>query len=963
MIRIYNCDNTIISSNTTIGSGEYNCNLIVPQNINLTIESGAVINFKRNASFKVFGNLNIETGVKLNFEGYAKIILDSLGTLTSGSGSQFTFNDHSIFLLKGEIEINQNNRFVFNDDAEFEIGESEIINTSSDFLVSLNNRSKIIIDGMLNVNENGSISLNDNATITVNGILNINENCVINFPENTKLNIYGFINITSGSTLNFSGTSNFLVTNGTLSSIGTISNPITFNFTNSELKRLNLTNVKSIELDYTTINSGRLKLSISPTQSLPENITITQCTFNDCDTAIYFQFNGTSIPTIPTITNCIFNNCFRDIIKFEQVKSVNFTNNIIDVNDNAFEINRGITIWNCGDIDISNCIIYNGSVGIDAETRFGEDSDLIETISANVSISNCSMNECESGILFNDVLSNFENLIIFSNDFDSCSKAITINDFNNYSPIISNNRITDFKSYALSLTNGGTATVKNNTISTSNSQAVNPIGIYLSQVSNPVLLYDSLTTDLSNPGSGIVSVSSNGYYRSNVISGYYNGVELGNSSSPYMALNEIYHNKNYGIYVSTGSNPKLNKGISGGTGYPLSGYNRIYENGTSAELTGDAEIYINTANIQLSKGCNTIADDRYGVPPYDHRILMNGEHVRFDIIADSNYWGNHPVYGHNPSQRFGSGIRVRYAPYDTVACNYFPNNSDKLLLTTTTGSIVDTLYSDGSLAGNLSPIEAAYSDANQYFYSGDYSDAENIYKQIIYGSEDSSYSIDAYNRLYLINKYQDANSEGYENLKQYYESKLSSIEDTSILLAVNNLIDMCKVSKNEYEPAINNFDQTAQNNPGTDISLYNEINAFTTALLIDSINGLGKAGKYSCRDISEYLNNVSELLKTRGKNVENEINKLIPTKFILYQNYPNPFNPLTTIKFAIPKTVNVELKVFDILGREVKTLVNESRNPGYYEVQFNASNFASGVYFYRLRADDYIKTSKMLLIK
>ena len=83
----------------------------------------------------------------------------------------------------------------------------------------------------------------------------------------------------------------------------------------------------------------------------------------------------------------------------------------------------------------------------------------------------------------------------------------------------------------------------------------------------------------------------------------------------------------------------------------------------------------------------------------------------------------------------------------------------------------------------------------------------------------------------------------------------------------------------------------------------------------------------------------------------------------MYQNYPNPFNPETTIKYAVPKTVNVELKVFDILGREVKTLVNETKNPGYYEVQLNANNLASGVYFYRLKAGEYNKTDKMLLLK
>lgn len=111
-------------------------------------------------------------------------------------------------------------------------------------------------------------------------------------------------------------------------------------------------------------------------------------------------------------------------------------------------------------------------------------------------------------------------------------------------------------------------------------------------------------------------------------------------------------------------------------------------------------------------------------------------------------------------------------------------------------------------------------------------------------------------------------------------------------------------------------------------------------------------------------------IKLFGKVNYSGSTNLLPEKFELLQNYPNPFNPITTIKYAIPKTVNVELKVFDILGREIKTLINETRNAGYYGVQFNANDFASGVYFYRLKATpiggqagEYIKTGKMLLIK
>jgi hypothetical protein len=83
----------------------------------------------------------------------------------------------------------------------------------------------------------------------------------------------------------------------------------------------------------------------------------------------------------------------------------------------------------------------------------------------------------------------------------------------------------------------------------------------------------------------------------------------------------------------------------------------------------------------------------------------------------------------------------------------------------------------------------------------------------------------------------------------------------------------------------------------------------------------------------------------------------------LTQNYPNPFNPNTTIKYQIPKTSIVTLKVYDILGAEVATLVNEEKNPGKYEVSFNATRLASGVYIYRLIAEKFISSKKMILLK
>ncbi len=89
----------------------------------------------------------------------------------------------------------------------------------------------------------------------------------------------------------------------------------------------------------------------------------------------------------------------------------------------------------------------------------------------------------------------------------------------------------------------------------------------------------------------------------------------------------------------------------------------------------------------------------------------------------------------------------------------------------------------------------------------------------------------------------------------------------------------------------------------------------------------------------------------------------LPTQFALEQNYPNPFNPSTNIKYQIPNANHVALKVFDVLGREVATLVNDQRSPGTYKVQWDASGVASGVYLYRLQAGSFVETKKCVVLR
>ncbi|RKY91854.1 MAG: hypothetical protein DRQ01_07045 [Ignavibacteriae bacterium] len=92
-------------------------------------------------------------------------------------------------------------------------------------------------------------------------------------------------------------------------------------------------------------------------------------------------------------------------------------------------------------------------------------------------------------------------------------------------------------------------------------------------------------------------------------------------------------------------------------------------------------------------------------------------------------------------------------------------------------------------------------------------------------------------------------------------------------------------------------------------------------------------------------------------------NNAIPNTFELHQNYPNPFNPSTTISYSVPEIEFVTLKVYDVLGKEVATLINEEKQAGSYEVEFGAQNLSSGIYFYKLQAGSFVETRKMILLK
>jgi hypothetical protein len=136
--------------------------------------------------------------------------------------------------------------------------------------------------------------------------------------------------------------------------------------------------------------------------------------------------------------------------------------------------------------------------------------------------------------------------------------------------------------------------------------------------------------------------------------------------------------------------------------------------------------------------------------------------------------------------------------------------------------------------------------------------------------------------------------------------------------------------------------------------------SFITSLYTDGVYRIfvevfDEAGNSTIDSMNVYFNN--------GNTSDINTDKIFPTEYSLYQNYPNPFNPSTTIRYSIPQSGNVRLVVYDLLGREVKKLVDDYKQSGTYEISFNASLLASGVYFYQIRAVNYVETKKMVLLK
>jgi parallel beta-helix repeat protein len=659
---------------------------------------------------------------------------------------------------------------------------------------------------------------------------------------------------------------------------------------------------------------------------------------------------------------------------------------VLEING-SYTCNANITIKNGSIINTADGILQfaagkkliidgpssiSGTSGDKLLLRFSEpvnEEPIGITINAggSLTMSNCVVEDATIGILS---LLNANYLNIENVDFVDCGDAsINISGQNGQmspTPVsqISYCSMENSKD-GISVSNLSSIIIHGNTITNTD------CGIKLLNVSDAQIIGNTIQSN-TEVLQGIFSTSSGGIFRGNIISGHTSGIQLANSS-PKIGGNEIYLNKYHGIYIGSGCFPIMNGELAGNPPnmYAISGYNEIYENGGFQEAHGPrdndgSEIFFYSSKAAIMNGCNSIYDDRPSSPLLVNTLLlMNGysSGLPIAIKGQNNFWGD-TVY----AARFGS-LNVQYIPYYSDPC-ILPQGGgieDQLVIKNQFSQVIDTVYKTGLDAPELSATEFSYAEAEEYYLIGNLTNSLQTYESIIASSATDEEKHFAYERKYTIGRLQNKSPEYFNNLSSVFSNLASNTEDTLAMKRLTQLSTLSKVGEQEYETAIDEFDGIIQQNPNTEEAVYAEIDALTTALLIeenDSTLQKGRLGKYLVKSSSDYHRKVDEILrKNFGSSTKENAKELLPTEYTLYQNYPNPFNPTTTIKYDLPDASDVSLIIYDILGRKVKELLSTKQPAGKYEVQFDASNLASGIYIYQLIAEKFISSKKMILLK
>jgi len=295
----------------------------------------------------------------------------------------------------------------------------------------------------------------------------------------------------------------------------------------------------------------------------------------------------------------------------------------------------------------------------------------------------------------------------------------------------------------------------------------------------------------------------------------------------------------------------------------------------------------------------------------------------------------------------------------------YSDNTSQPLIVHYGNNIYDTLATF-TQTRELTEDMALFLGANKNELLGSFSSAFSTYEQIIEEYPDSTTALYSLKRLLRCRDRMNSDTAAYSALRQYYLSLAGNNQtDTAFSQVAGELATKCLVRMGQCPGAITEYETVISTSTDSLQILGAELNIIEIYMLMsqggDAPSFTGRYAQLKPRNIMEGFRMIKQKLhgiSTKGSN------NVIPMQYSLSQNYPNPFNPVTKINYELPRTTKVNLVIYDILGREVIRLVNnEFKEAGRYTVEFNGRNLASGVYFYRIEAGDFVQSKKMVLVK
>jgi parallel beta-helix repeat protein len=529
---------------------------------------------------------------------------------------------------------------------------------------------------------------------------------------------------------------------------------------------------------------------------------------------------------------------------------------------------------------------------------------------------------------------------------------------------ISKNTITSSSSVSssgISIVYGNSVSVRENTIQN--------IGIGISISNSDAFVYKNTITATDDPGDNIGIGADNSYsaaISNNTVTDYFYGIKL-YSSSPVMLENTVETgiSSAYCLYFEEISYPRLRPDDGGNEIVWDAGLNIV------RNTAYDALYSYNESVPDLDYGCNTFAADRFyidadfpwpsTIPPTYYYIRGNTWEKpfstgKFHISADFIY---EPT---GCDQQTGGGGYPELPVEDPLTTG--GSEPPQPLIVNHGNGIYDTLNTSAS-AQSLPADQLLFMQGMKQELLGNFSSAVDIYKNVITGYRDSLSAISSMKRLLKCSDRLNSDSTAYGQLRSYFLNLASNNQnDTNFAYIARELSTKCLVRLKKYADAITEYENSISGSNDSLHILNAELNIIETYMIMTQHGDApGFTGRLANLKPSSAMDGYKKLKEKLYKLKDKPVTTNLPVKFSLSQNYPNPFNPLTKINYSVPNSVKVTLVVYDILGRVVRSLVNEFKEAGKYEITFDGTGLASGVYFYKIEAGNFVDSKKMVLVK